>query len=87
MALDELMPIESEEEARWKYWVQQDALGPLSADTILWECLRKRQLNKAYFIRLKGGRTSTFFCSKENLFVKLNNADCEQRQIEESLLD
>lgn len=30
VALDELMPIETEQEERWKYWVPQPALAPLS---------------------------------------------------------
>lgn len=88
VALDALMPIESEEEEHWKYWVKQDALGPLPAETILWECLRNQQLNKANFARSpKVGQITTFFCSKANLVINLDNGSHEQHQIEEPLQD
>ena len=133
VALDALMPIESEQEDRWKYWVKQPPLTPLSsgrgaggegqspqdpdysqlagrnrqiprvllekakqlrqeqtaAESLLWECLRNRQLNNAKFRRQHnvGQIIADFYCHEAKLIIELDGGIHQQRQEEDRIRD
>lgn len=133
VALDALMPIESEQEERWKYWVKQPPLTPLSsgrgaggegqslqnadysqlagrnrqipsallekakqlrqeqtsAESLLWKCLRNRQLNNAKFRRQHniGQIIADFYCHEAKLIIELDGGIHQQRQAEDRIRD
>ena len=140
VTLDALMPVETEQEERWKYWVPpalqrppESGSTPLSlgrgaggegqssqaedyaklagrnrqiprvllekakrlrqeqtsAENLLWECLRNRQLNDAKFRRQHniGQIIADFYCHEAKLIIELDGSIHDQRRAEDRIRD